>query len=265
MMRLMNIASGSKGNATYVGNDHTHILIDSGVSRKRILEGLKKLDLTLQDLSAILVTHEHSDHISSLGVLERTREIPVYTAGGTAKALINSGTLGSQSGLVQVIEPGRPFTIGDLTVTGLATSHDAADPVCYRVDQGSTSCAVVTDLGVYDSRLVEELQGLSALILEANHDIRMLETGPYPYPVKLRIAGQKGHLSNETSGRLLAELLNDDLQYVALGHLSPCNNTPDLALLSVEYELCRFAEPRCMDRFRLDVADQEKGSAIFEF
>ena len=264
-MRLMSIASGSKGNATYVGDDHTHILIDSGVSRKRILDGLKKLDLSLQDLTAILITHEHTDHISSLGILERTREIPIYTTEGTAAGIISSGILGSQSGLFRIVDSNVSFRIGELTVTALHTSHDAAEPVCYRLEQRGSSCAVVTDLGTYDSRLTMQLQGLSAMILEANHDIRMLETGPYPYPVKFRIAGDRGHLSNEVSGRLLTELLHEKLQYVALGHLSAKNNTKDLARMTVQYELSQCPAARKASDFRLDVADCDTGTGIYEF
>lgn len=264
-MRMMNIASGSSGNATYVGSGSTHILIDSGISRKRIMEGLKKLELSLDDLSAVLVTHEHYDHISSLAMLEKAAQIPVYSTAGTASALLGKGILTEESGLLHTIGKDEVFCIGDLEVTALGTSHDAADPVCFRISNRGSSCAVVTDLGVYDDHLVDSLKGLSALMLEANHDIRMLETGPYPYPLKMRIAGKKGHLSNEVSGQLLAKLLHDDMRYIALGHLSKKNNHEELARMSVAYEIDTGVQEYRASDFRIDVADQEHGTQIYEF
>ncbi|MBQ9030766.1 MAG: MBL fold metallo-hydrolase [Parasporobacterium sp.] len=262
-MRLMNIASGSSGNATYVGTDHTHILIDSGVSRKRIMEGLKRLDLSLKDLDAVLITHEHSDHIASLAMVEKASLIPVYTSEGTARQLQEKEMIPQE--LLHPVGKEQPFRIGDLRITALPTSHDAADPVCYRLSDGRSDCAVVTDLGTYDEALVRQLQGLDAVVLEANHDVRMLEAGPYPYPLKRRIAGKKGHLSNEDSGRLLSRILHDHLKYIALAHLSRKNNTEDLARLSVAWEIdlgeCSYRG----DDFPIAVADQAVGTEIFMF
>ena len=264
-MRMMNIASGSSGNATYVGSGSTHILIDSGISRKRILEGLKRLELSLDDLTAILVTHEHYDHISSLAMLEKAALIPVYTTGGTAAVLRGKGILAEECGLMHIIGAEETFRLGDLEITALRTSHDAADPVCFRISGQKSSCAVVTDLGEYDEHLVDSLKGLSAVMLEANHDIRMLETGPYPYPLKMRIAGKKGHLSNEVSGRLLSRLLHDDMRYIALAHLSRKNNHEELARMSVAYEIDTGEQRYRASDFRIDVADQEKGTQVYEF
>ena len=262
---MMNIASGSSGNATYVGNDHTHILLDSGVSRKRITEGLKKLDLSLEDLTAILITHEHSDHISSLAMLQKAVQIPVYTTKGTADVLTGQGILAEESGPIHVIGHEETFQIGDITVSAFPISHDAADPVCYRLSDGKAGCAVVTDLGEYDAHLVEELKGLKALMLESNHDVRMLEAGPYPYPLKMRIAGRKGHLSNESSGQMLSALLHDGLKHVVLGHLSRKNNNEELARLSVAYEIDRSDTGYKASDFRIDVASQTAGTEIYVF
>ena len=263
IMRLMNIASGSSGNATYVGNDNTHILIDAGVSRKRIIEGLRRLDLTLKDLSAILVTHEHSDHISSLNMLERAVPVPIYATEGTIHALREKDILPQDLSLVQRVRGFDTFMIGEICITVLPVSHDAAEPVCFKMTDPDASCAVVTDLGEYDDRLFRELTGLSAVLLEANHDIRMLETGPYPYPLKRRIAGNRGHLSNEASGQLLSRLLHDDMKQVVLGHLSQKNNYPELAKLAVEQEIEAWDNPYHALDFPIDVADPLAGTAVY--
>jgi len=263
-MRLMSIASGSGGNAAYVGNDHTHLLIDSGVSRKRILDGLKRLDLSLNDITAILVTHEHSDHICSLGVIERTRSIPVYATGGTVRGILKSGILSPEKDIFNTISAGDEFIINDITVTAINISHDANEPVCYRFEDKASACAIVTDLGFFDKRTTDSLQNLDAAIIEANHDIRMLETGPYPYPLKMRIAGNTGHLSNEDSGKLISGILHDRMEYIALGHLSRKNNYSQLAKLTVEEQINAGNKYSSRD-FRIDVADQEKGTDIYEF
>lgn len=262
---MMNIASGSSGNATYVGSGSTHILIDAGISRKRIAEGLKRLDLKLEDLDAILITHEHSDHISSLKTLENACRIPVYTTPGTARAIRRITGMQEMDDILHDIGKEETFRIRDLEITAFGVSHDAADPVCYRLQNGNSSCAVVTDLGCFDETLVKELAGLKALMIEANHDVRMLEAGPYPYPLKLRVAGNGGHLSNEYAGRLLSELLHDQMEYVALAHLSKQNNSPDLARITVDTEIDAADNRYHAGDFRIDIADQKEGTSIYEF
>ena len=262
-MRLMSIASGSGGNAVYVGSGDTNILIDAGVSKKRISEGLKRLGLSVSDLDAILVTHEHSDHIKGLEVIEKTAHIPVYATYGTIEGIISSVSSLDHSDIFNVVDRQSSFAVNDLTITAVPVSHDAREPVCYRVDDGCACCAVITDLGCYDRNIIDAFQGLDAVLAESNHDIRMLETGPYPYPLKRRIAGSSGHLSNEAAGRLINALLNDHMQYIVLGHMSRKNNYKDLALLTVE-NIINEGRYRS-DDFRIDVADQEEGTDIFEF
>ena len=268
-MRFKNIASGSKGNATYVGNDHTHILIDTGVSKKRIYEGLKALDLSPKDISAILITHEHTDHVCALDMIERELKVPVFLTNGTKQILREKSRLTVSDELVHVIRADESFAIGDITVKALQISHDAAEPVCYRFQQASagtvSSCAVVTDLGQYDEKLLHELHGLSLLMLEANHDLRMLQTGPYPYPLKRRIASGKGHLSNEASGRMVSQLLHEGMQHIALGHLSQKNNYRELALLAVQNEIDAWDNPWHAKDFPIDVADPMTGTPIYQF
>ena len=230
MLELCAIASGSSGNCICVGDDNTHVLIDAGISGKRIENGLHEFDLKANEMQGILVTHEHSDHIAGIGVLARRYGIPIYSTKGTIEAIKRSKSVGEiDESLFQVITPGKRFSIGDLIFKPIAISHDAADPVAYKVSNENKNVAVITDLGNYNQALVDELQGLDALLLEANHDIKMLQMGPYPYPLKQRILSDRGHLSNERSGQLLSDLLHDHFGAVMLGHLSKENNYEELA------------------------------------
>lgn len=237
-MRLCSIASGSSGNCIYVGSEATHLLVDAGISGKRTENGLRELGLTMGDIDGILVTHEHADHISGLGVIVRKYEIPVYATAGTIQAMQENGGLGMlEPELFHEVREDQKFIIKDLTVNPMQISHDAAQPVGYRISYGKKKVAVCTDLGVYNDYTVECLKGMDALLLEANHDVNMLQVGPYPYYLKKRILGDRGHLSNENSGRLLCRILHDGLKTVFLGHLSKENNLPELAFESVRMEI----------------------------
>lgn len=237
-MRMCSIASGSSGNCIYVGTDTAHVLVDTGISKKRTEEGLKGLDLSLSDIDGILITHEHSDHIGGLGVLVRKREIPIYATEGTIREIKKTRSLGAiPEDLFVKVNPEKRFTIKDMTINPMHISHDAAEPVAYRICHGEKKIGIVTDLGNYNDYTVECLQGMDALLLEANHDIRMLQAGPYPYYLKQRILGDRGHLSNENTGRLLCRLLHDKLKAVVLGHLSRENNLAELAYETVRVEV----------------------------
>ena len=237
-MRLCSIASGSSGNCIYVGSDSTHLLVDTGISKKRIEEGLKELEIKGDEIDGILITHEHSDHIQGLGVLSRKYELPIYATKGTIEGISGSTSLGKMpDGLFHTIRADEPFRLGDIEVKPFAISHDACEPTGYRFECGGRSAAVATDLGKYDEYTVSNLTGLDAVLLEANHDIHMLEVGGYPYYLKQRILGDKGHLSNELSGRLLCDILHDNLKHIILGHLSKENNYARLAYETVKLEV----------------------------
>ncbi len=237
-MDFFSIASGSSGNCICIGDDNTHVMIDAGISGKRIEAGMNTYDYTTGDMAAILVTHEHSDHVSGLGVVARRYGIPIYATEATIAALQQSKSLGQiDPGLFNVIRPDQDFEIGSLSIHPFSISHDAADPVAYRVSDTKSKVAVCTDLGYYDDYIVENLTGLDALLLEANHDVHMLEVGGYPYELKMRILSERGHLSNETSGKLLGQILHDDIRHIFLGHLSNENNYPDLAYETVQLEV----------------------------
>ncbi len=237
-MRLCSIASGSSGNCIYVGGDHTHLLVDTGISKKRIEAGLKELDIKGEELDGILITHEHSDHIQGLGVFSRKYEVPIYATPGTITGIKNYSSLGKMpEGLLHPIHIDERFEIGDISVDPFRISHDANEPSGYRMNCGEKSVAVATDLGIYDEYTVSKLKHLDAVLLEANHDVHMLEVGSYPYYLKRRVMGDKGHLSNELSGRLLCDILHDNLKHILLGHLSQENNYAKLAYETVKLEI----------------------------
>lgn len=260
-MELCSIASGSSGNCICVGSDDSHLLIDAGISGRRIEEGLHQLDLKCEELKGVLVTHEHIDHIAGLGVLARRYGLPIYATAGTKEAILRVKSLGKvDESLFRVVEPEVDFVIGDLTVEPIAISHDAAEPVAYRIRHGEKSASVITDLGTYDDELVAKLQDLDVLLLEANHDVNMLQVGPYPYPLKQRILGDRGHLSNERSGHLLGQLLHDGFKAAVLGHLSKENNYAKLAYETVRLEILNGDNPYRGDDFPVYVAKRDTPS-----
>ena len=262
-MRLCSIASGSSGNCIYVGSDSTHLLVDTGISKKRIEEGLSELQICGEDLDGILITHEHSDHIQGLGVFCRRYGIPIYATKGTIAGICACKTLGKMpEGLFREISSDEVFDIGDLTVKPFAISHDANEPTGFRIEKGEKAVAVATDLGIYDDYIIECLKGLNAVVLEANHDTHMVEVGPYPYQLKRRVLGEYGHLSNELSGRLLCSILHDNMKHILLGHLSKENNYPQLAYETVKLEVTMSNTPYDGNQIPLMVADRDKMSKI---
>ena len=264
-MRLCSIASGSSGNCIYVGSDATHLLVDVGISGKRTECGLNSLDISAADLDGILITHEHADHIAGVGVMARKYDIPLYATKGTIEALKNCSSIGKiPEDLFIEIQPDKKLTIKDITVNPMRISHDASEPVAYRFGYGTQKVAVCTDLGVFNDYTVECLKGMDALLIEANHDVNMLQVGPYPYYLKQRILGDRGHLSNENSGRLLNRILHDKLQTIILGHLSKENNLPELAYEAVRMEITLGDNPYKAEAFDLQVARRSEVSPVVQ-
>ncbi len=262
-MRLCSIASGSSGNCIYVGSESTHLLVDVGISKKRIEESLLELEVQGEEIDGILITHEHSDHIQGLGVFSRRYGVPIYATRGTIAGICGCKSLGKMpEGLFREIDKDQSFEIGDITVRPFAISHDANEPTGYRLEQGEKAIAIATDLGIYDDYIVKNLKGLDAVVLEANHDVHMVEVGPYPYPLKQRVLGTCGHLSNELSGRLLCDILHEKMKYVILGHLSLENNFPELAYETVKLEVTMGNTPFHGNDIPLMVANRDKMSKI---
>lgn len=262
-MKFASIASGSSGNCIYVGSDNTHILIDAGISKKRIEAGLNGMGLSLRDIDGILVTHEHSDHINGLGVISRAHHIPIYSTNETIECIRCNSKLGKiEDDLYCAIMPDIVFNIKDLEINPFSISHDAANPVAYRVSHCNRSVAVATDMGHYNDYVVSNLKGVNGILLEANHDVRMLEAGSYPYILKRRILGDKGHLSNETSGKLLDTILHSEMKHIFLGHLSKENNYDMLAYETVRLEINTGESEFKADDFNIQVAKRDMPSDV---
>ncbi len=264
-MRFTSIASGSSGNTSYIGTDHTHILVDAGVTMKAIREGLHALELDLTDVQAIFLTHEHIDHIRAVGTIARKYNIPIYGTLGTLRALMLQKSLGAfDRGLLKPILPDTDLIVGDLKICPFSIDHDAADPVGYRIEAEGKCAAVATDLGHFDDYIQSRLTGLDALILEANHDPHMLSTGPYPMALKRRILSDRGHLSNESAGQLADRILNSHLRHIFLGHLSKENNLPALALETVQQTIDASPSDYRAADFDISVARRDSISEIIE-
>lgn len=262
-MKLCSISSGSDGNCIYIGNKETNLLVDAGISGKKIETGLKDIDVDPEKIDAIFLTHEHTDHVAGVGVMARRYGIPVYSTVETIYAMLHTKKVGRISEeLLHYVKPDEKVTIKDVEITPFSISHDAANPVAYTFQGDGQKIGIATDLGTYDEYVVTHLQDSNLLLLEANHDVNMLQVGSYPYMLKQRILGSKGHLSNMVSASLLCKLLHEKLQHVILGHLSKDNNYPDLAYETVKCELEGNGYV-CRDNF-LSIAKCFEQTSVFE-
>lgn len=232
-MKFSVLASGSSGNALYIETEHVRLLVDAGLSGKQIEKHLHTIGVDPASLTAILVTHEHSDHVKGVGVLARRYRLPVYMNQPTWESLpTNVGKI--EDAYKNILETGAALELGDLHIESFPISHDAAEPIGLRVEHGDSSLALVTDLGYVNQRLVNQIDGVDTLIFEANHDVEMLRMGPYPWNVKRRIFSDVGHLSNEDAGDALINILHSNGEDVYLAHLSRENNLIELAELTVQ-------------------------------
>ena len=231
-MRFIPLCSGSSGNATYVEAGNARVLVDAGLSCRRLCQLMQQVEVDPATLTAILVTHEHVDHVKGAAVLSRKYHIPVYANADTWDSM--------QAALSDVYPPQRcvfqsdkPFYLKKLCVFPFTTPHDAAHSVGFTLSDGVSKCGVCTDLGHVDQRIIEILSDCGLVLIEANHDVDMLMAGPYPYNLKQRILSGRGHLCNEDCGKALAQLYGRGLRHAILGHLSAENNFPPLAIATV--------------------------------
>lgn len=220
------LASGSKGNCTWISGEETAVLVDCGLSARAIGQRLEEIGESIDAVSAVVCTHGHGDHVTGAAVLARRHGLAIYGTRETLKRLPGAPPLEQ---LHEVAREGR-FALGELTVQTVPTLHDAPGSCAVRVDTAGASVGVVTDLGLPTKGLIRAFGGLTGLVLEMNHDEEMLLYGPYPEPLKRRIRSDLGHLSNSEGAGLLARLLHPGLQHVSLAHLSEINNRPDHAL-----------------------------------
>ena len=228
-MKICLLASGSKGNSILVESGKTRLLIDAGLSARELRKRLDSVGVEAESLDALLITHEHGDHVRGLGPLVRQLELPVYLQTDLARKLPDVGKLEC----VREFVDGEEFTINDLTIRPFAITHDCLAPVGFTLDGELGKVGVATDLGVVTRLVTECLQDCRALVLETNHDEELLRDGPYPWKLKQRVRSNHGHLSNNAAGNLLQSLLWTGLETVFLGHLSETNNRPDLAVAVV--------------------------------
>ncbi len=222
------LASGSKGNALYIGNDAGAIIVDQGLSGKEFKKRLDLSGLSDESLKGIVISHEHTDHVKGAGILCRKYNIPLYINQRTLNACQHQ--LGPVSD-IRLFDCGTDFSIQGFTVHPFSVSHDAVDPAGFSIRIGGVKIGVATDLGIANLVVIEHLKGSSALVLEANHEPHLLMNNPnYPWPLKQRVKGRKGHLSNAETAALLKDLMHPELSHIILAHLSEENNCPKIAM-----------------------------------
>jgi len=228
------LASGSSGNSVFIKNEETKILIDSGLSGIEIEKRLALIGEDAKNLKAIIISHEHTDHIKGAGILSRRYKIPVY---GNKKTMEASESCIKKTFETCFFESGLPFFIDKMRINPFSISHDAADPCGFTIKAGISKLGIATDLGFGTALVKTRLKNCTGLVLEANHDPFLLATGPYPWSLKQRIKGRSGHLSNEDARDLLGEIADSELKNIILGHLSKENNCPDKAIFTVSQAL----------------------------
>ncbi|WP_317855466.1 MBL fold metallo-hydrolase [Chakrabartyella piscis] len=232
-MEFCTLVSGSSGNCTYMGTKHTKILVDVGVSGKKIESGLAELSVQGSEIDGIFITHEHLDHIKGAGVFSRRYNVPIYATFDTWRAM--EDTLGKIApDNRRYVYPEENCILNDLCIQPFSIPHDAAEPVGFSVFGAGRKITVATDLGCVTDTIKEHIADSQILLLEANHDVDMLKNGPYPWHLKQRVLSDVGHLSNMNAGGLLAEVMSGKMEHVLLGHLSAENNEPALAYHTVE-------------------------------
>lgn len=247
------LASGSRGNATFVKTDRVRLLIDAGMGRKAIAERLLFIGEDPDGIDAILITHEHSDHASGLRSLVKELPAQAFLTWGTIAAL-NTEEYELNGATIVPVTPGMPFIVGDAEIFPFRVPHDAAEPVAFSITCGGVRVTQLTDIGYMPDFLAERLRGSNVLILESNHDLEMLRVGPYPWNLKQRLMGRYGHLSNAAVGRFLREQFDGLAEHLLLAHLSSKNNHPELA----RQEAMRALRDRGMSADHLKVASQDQ-------
>jgi phosphoribosyl 1,2-cyclic phosphodiesterase len=235
------LASGSRGNSTIVSSASTCILVDAGISCRETFKRMKTIGTDPHSLSAILITHEHCDHVFGLRVLAKKLNVPVFMTGAThqawAKASRDDEGKCPELQKLEVFRSGHSFQVGDIAVTPFTIPHDAADPVGFTFRAEGVKVGVVTDLGYLPLSVIDHLRGCAALVMESNHDLEMLRGGPYPWSVKQRVMSRVGHLSNEALADFFASDYDGGAAFVVLAHLSEHNNHPEIARGAAERAL----------------------------
>jgi len=236
MFRFCSLYSGSSGNSLFVETNKTKILVDCGESAKKIINALTEIDINIEEINAILVTHEHIDHVKSLGTLSKKYNIPIYTNLETLEAMPEQKNKINEKN-INLFNIAEDFYVGDLKIHPFSIPHDAANPCGFNIYNKNKKISIATDIGHITPEIISNLEKSSFLMLESNYDPNILKCSQYPYHLKERISGPYGHLSNSVAGQTISHLLNTGLKTVMLGHLSKENNFPELAYKTVMEEI----------------------------
>ncbi len=262
-VRFCSLASGSSGNCHLINDDKQFILIDAGLSGKQIENKLKEVDVDPKNISAILVSHEHSDHISGVGILSRRYNIPIYANNGTWDGMeCKIGKINEAN--INFFKTNENFSIGDFNIKPYTISHDANEPVGFSIEKNNIKISIATDLGYISDNIIEEISGSNLLILESNHDEEMLKAGSYPYSLKRRVLSNIGHLSNEAAGNAIVELVSKNVKSILLAHLSKENNFPELAIATVK-NILESKKIMIGKDVELDLLHRDRVSNIYQF
>lgn len=254
MIRFISLISGSSGNASFISDGKTNLLVDCGMSGAKLKQALNSIDVLPESITALLITHEHIDHTRGAGVISRRYNIPVFATEGTHRNM-DAGKLAEEN--INIVKNGTPFELGSIAITPFSIPHDAAEPVGYTFNISSERCAVATDIGRMNDTILDAVKGCKSVILESNHDIEMLRCGSYPFPLKQRILGEFGHLSNDVAAKTALELVKSGTEHIMLGHLSQENNRPEIAMLE-SYNLLSREGVSIGSDVTLQVADRYK-------
>lgn len=254
MFDFCSLYSGSSGNSLLVKTENTKILIDAGVSSKKIESALTNLEIDPNTLDGILITHEHSDHVQGLGTFAKKFNLPVFVNQKTLDAMPKQKDKISEKN-INIFKIEEKFEIGDLKIKPFSIPHDAANPCGFSICKDNKKISIATDIGHMTNGIIKNLEGSQFLMLESNYDPEVLKYSNYPYILKTRIAGPIGHLSNESAGKTIATLLNSGLKQAMLGHLSKESNFPELAYKTVVEEL--ISSNYNENSIRLDVASRD--------
>ncbi len=251
-MKICSLASGSAGNSLFIETIHTKILVDAGISKRQLAKRLSSIGVSLDDIDAVIVTHEHSDHAASLPTLE----MPVYVAHTTTHVWKDK-----VSNICE-FEVGEIFSIRDLEITPFSVPHDAIDPVGFTVTDGKKKLGIVTDIGSITGLVVQRLMSCDALVVESNHDNNLLMYSNYPWELKQRIRSRLGHLSNSQCSSLINTVIHEDLRCIVLAHLSEVNNSHEAALRETLKVISRRG---LMDKVKVVIAPRKRNSEVIEF
>ncbi len=258
MFKFCNFYSGSSGNCSFVETDNTKLLIDCGVSSKKIEEALNSVNVNIDEINGILISHEHSDHIKGLASICKKYNIPVYANSSTFTNIKQSI---SDDKKIK-FKSNEKFEIGDIQITPFSIPHDAADPCGFNLFYNNKKLTIATDIGHIDNKILHNLDESDFLLLESNYEPNMLKCSKYPYMLKKRILGPNGHLSNEDAGLAITQLVKSGLKNIMLGHLSEQNNFPELAYQTVMTSI--ISKNVDVDKLKLQIADRNKPNKIME-